>query len=164
MAKSGERYDLQQCDESDERNSRSVFTHAQPELLNLSNMVDVQFAIHLVKVGRQEYVFVPKLRAVCLLGKQAEHVRLFVHRSWIILLICISQDHNLASIRAITSRRPVSPLKKVKRKVGYGQDGAESKDDSCAEPPQKAMRRLSLLDRPSRGPSGTSTGSDICID
>lgn len=59
--------------------TRQQFERSSPDLLTLSNLVEVQFAVHVVKVGRQEHVFLPKLRAVCLLGKQAEQVRLLLH-------------------------------------------------------------------------------------
>lgn len=38
----------------------------------------------------------------------------------------------------------VSPLKKVKRKADYGKKMSEDEEDDASEPPQKAMRRLSL--------------------
>lgn len=46
----------------------------KPELFNLSNMVEVQVSFQVVRVGRHDYVFVPKLRAMCLLGREAEAV------------------------------------------------------------------------------------------
>lgn len=52
-----------------------------------------------------------------------------------------SQEYNAAAIRAL-SNRVVSPLKKIKRKVGYG----HSSDDSQAEEsaPQNEMKRLCI--------------------
>ncbi|RPD67778.1 hypothetical protein L226DRAFT_474417 [Lentinus tigrinus ALCF2SS1-7] len=113
------------------------FEKVKLEVIGLSNMIEVQFAVHVIKVGRQDYIFLPKLRAICLFGKQAEQVFFFP-------LMYGLQDHNLASIRAITARRVISPLKKVKRKVGYGPEDSEGDADGPAEPPQKAMRRLTL--------------------
>ncbi len=49
------------------------------------------------------------------------------------------------------TRKAVSPLKKVKRKADYGRndgedDGEGSGSAELGEPPQKAMKRLSLKD------------------
>ncbi|TFK80211.1 hypothetical protein K466DRAFT_444669, partial [Polyporus arcularius HHB13444] len=78
-----------------------------PEIFCPSNMVQVRFAVHLAKVGRHEYVFLPKLRSICLLS---------------------SEDYNIASIRAIT-RRAVSPLKKIKRKADYGKQDSDEEEE-----------------------------------
>ncbi|RPD67600.1 hypothetical protein L226DRAFT_474661, partial [Lentinus tigrinus ALCF2SS1-7] len=100
------------------------YERTTPDAFYLSNMVEIKFAIHIVKVGRQEYVFLPKLRALCLLGKE---------------------DYNIACIRSIT-QKTVSPLKKVKRKVGYEREDSEEDRDGPVEPPQKAMKRLTLAE------------------
>ena len=39
-------------------------------------MVEVQVSFQVVRVGRHDYVFIPKLRAVCLLNRDAEAVSL----------------------------------------------------------------------------------------
>lgn len=108
-------------------------------------MVQVRFAVHLAKVGRHEYVFIPKLRSICLLGSDVQRVSLerFVRTSALGTHL-IMQDYNIASIRAIT-HRVVSPLKKVKRKADYGQEDSEQEDEPT-EPPQRAMKRLALAD------------------
>ncbi|RPD52037.1 hypothetical protein L227DRAFT_568861, partial [Lentinus tigrinus ALCF2SS1-6] len=103
------------------------YERTTPDAFYLSNMVEIKFAIHIVKVGRQEYVFLPKLRALCLLGKE------------------VQQDYNIACIRSIT-QKTVSPLKKVKRKVGYEREDSEEDRDGPVEPPQKAMKRLTLAE------------------
>lgn len=43
-------------------------------MLYHSNMVEVQVAFHAIRVGRQEYLFLPKLRAICLLNRVVERV------------------------------------------------------------------------------------------
>lgn len=63
----------------------------------------------------------------------------------------------MASIRAIASRKLLSPLKKVKRKVGYRcAEESEEEGEGSVEPPQKAMRRLTLEDDVARVASGSS--------
>ncbi|KAI0746129.1 hypothetical protein C8Q76DRAFT_765114 [Earliella scabrosa] len=83
-----------------------IFDPYKPEFFHLSNMVEVQVSFQVVRVGRHDYVFVPKLRAMCLLDREAESV----------CLTCL-REYNIAAIEAI-SKTPVSPLKKVKRKSG----------------------------------------------
>ena len=52
------------------------FEQMKPDFLNLSHMVEVQASFQAVRVGKREYVFIPKLRSVCLLDRTAEMVRL----------------------------------------------------------------------------------------
>lgn len=59
------------------------------------------------------------------------------------------QDYNIASIRAIT-HRVVSPLKKIKRKADYGKQDSDEEEEGPSEPPQKAMRRLTITGGPSQ--------------
>ncbi|KAI0688833.1 hypothetical protein C8Q76DRAFT_635121 [Earliella scabrosa] len=122
-----------------------TFEQYKPEFFNLSNLVEVQVSFQAVRVGRHDYVFVPKMRALCLLSREAEAV------------CCPSagqdqqsdgasvQDYNIAAIEAI-AKAPVSPLKKIKRKVGYG-DSTEEESDKGDKPPQGAMKHLCLTDR-----------------
>ena len=63
------------------------------------------------------------------------------------------------AIEAI-AKAPVSPLKKVKRKVGYG-DSTEEDVDASNKPPQEAMKRLRLQDSPS--PSHAGQTPDILM-
>ncbi|KAI0709814.1 hypothetical protein C8Q76DRAFT_624886, partial [Earliella scabrosa] len=77
-----------------------AFERIKPDLFATGHLIEVQVAFHAVRVSRAEYVFLPKLRALCLLDRTAE------------------KEYNAAAIRAMSSK-PVSPLKKVKRKVGY---------------------------------------------
>lgn len=44
------------------------------------------------------------------------------------------------------THRVVSPLKKVKRKADYGQEDSEEEEDGPTEPPQKALRRLTITE------------------
>ena len=53
---------------------RFIFDPYKPEFFHLSNMVEVQVSFQVVRVGRHDYVFVPKLRAMCLLDREAESV------------------------------------------------------------------------------------------
>ena len=53
---------------------RYTFTRLKPEFFNVSNMVEVQIGFQVIRVGRSEYVFVPKLRSLCLLNRAAEKV------------------------------------------------------------------------------------------
>lgn len=50
------------------------FDQYKPEQFNVSNMVEIQVSFQVVRVGRYDYVFVPKLRAMCLLGREVEMV------------------------------------------------------------------------------------------
>ncbi|KAI0741510.1 hypothetical protein C8Q80DRAFT_1221540 [Daedaleopsis nitida] len=83
----------------------------KPELFYHSNMVEVQVAFQAC------YVFLPKLRAICLLNRAATCVSIFI-------LI-------------------FSPLKKVKRRVGYGEERSDGAEDD-SDPPQTEMKRLCL--------------------
>ena len=140
------------------------FDQYKPEHFNLSNMVKVQVSFQVVRVGRHDYVFIPKLRALCLLNRDAEAV------CTILLALCTCglsdrdfahQDYNVAAIEAI-AKAPVSPLKKIKRKVGYG-DSTEEDSDQGNQPPQGAMKRLRLYDAPhSHGPR--PAGAHLPVD
>ena len=55
------------------------------------------------------------------------------------------QDYNSAAIRLLSSK-PTSPLKKVKRKVGY-EDGAEEEADAATGSAQAQLKRLCLEER-----------------
>ena len=41
----------------------ATFERSKPDAFNLSNMVEAQVSFQVVRVGRHDYVFVPKLRA-----------------------------------------------------------------------------------------------------
>ncbi len=121
-------------------------------------MVQVRFAVHLAKVGRHEYVFIPKLRSICLLGSEIQRVSYAVMESMYCITYVYSQDYNIASIHALT-HKVVSPLKKVKRKADYGkEEDGEEEEDGTSEPPQKAMRRLTIRGEPSQDRSVPSQG------
>ncbi|KAI1789299.1 hypothetical protein LXA43DRAFT_974333 [Ganoderma leucocontextum] len=91
-----------------QRSENNVFSHIKPDMFNTGNLVEVQVGFVTVRLSRQEYIFLPRLRALCLLS----HV--------------VEKDYNNHVIQAISSK-PVSPLTKVKRKVGY----ADRKDEEA---------------------------------
>ncbi|KAI0730682.1 hypothetical protein C8Q76DRAFT_612543 [Earliella scabrosa] len=92
------------------------FEPFKPEMFNLSNMVEVQVSFQVVRVGRHDYVFVPKLRAMCLLNREAE----------------------------LVTKAPVVPRKTIKRKVGYGNGVEDGQEEG--QVPERAMKRLCLVD------------------
>ena len=55
----------------------------------------------------------------------------------------------MAAIEAI-AKGPVSPLRKIKRKVGYG-DSTEEDSDQADKPPLNALKRLRLESSSSHG-------------
>lgn len=84
-------------------------------------MVELQVAFQAIRVRRDEYIFLPILRAICLLSREVEQVSYII--GWYANLYSHRiQDHNSAVIRTISSRT-ISPLKKVKRRVGYDKGG-----------------------------------------
>ncbi|RDX40906.1 hypothetical protein OH76DRAFT_1365474 [Lentinus brumalis] len=95
------------------------FVRIKPDAFSISNMVEVQIGFIAVKTGRTEYIFLPKLRSI------------------------FCQDYNTVAIRNLSQKKHISPLKKVKRKVGYGDDSAEPNEDG---PPQEQMKRLRIDD------------------
>ncbi|KAI1783260.1 hypothetical protein LXA43DRAFT_1067803 [Ganoderma leucocontextum] len=102
------------------------YAEIKPGLFMLTNLVEVQVSFVIVRVARQEHVFVPKLRAICLLD------------------CVVETDYNLSVIRCLASGQ-LSPLKKVKRKVGYGTPSSdESGNDDVHPPPNKQLRGLNL--------------------
>ncbi len=53
------------------------FVRIKPDAFSISNMVEVQIGFIAVKTGRTEYIFLPKLRSICLLNRAAEKVSTF---------------------------------------------------------------------------------------
>ena len=51
-----------------------TYARITPDRLPLAGLVEVQVGFSAVRLGHQEYVFLPKLRAVCLLERQVELV------------------------------------------------------------------------------------------
>lgn len=72
-------------------------------------------------------------------------------------LMGVRQDYNVAAIEAI-AKAPVSPLKKIKRKVGYG-DSTEEDSDKSDRPARTAMKRLCLED----GPTGSHVDDSMSV-
>ena len=50
------------------------YTEIKPALLTLTHLVEVQVSFIIVQIARQEYVLIPKLRAICLLDRTVETV------------------------------------------------------------------------------------------
>ena len=73
------------------------------------------------------------------------------------------QDYNHHIIQSLSSK-PVSPLKKVKCKVGYGESVAE-RDDLDGLVPQAKMKKLCLLDGNDgvRGLGEAKNGKDVSM-
>lgn len=91
----------------------------------LGYLVEVQVGFKVERVARNEYVFLPKLRAVCIFDRVVEQVRSAAKSSQSNKNSHL-QDYNAAAILML-SKRPTSPLTKVKRKVGYN-DSVEEED------------------------------------
>ena len=53
---------------------RERFGRTKPDVLALAHLVEVQLAFVAVRTGRAEYVFLPKLRSICLLDRVVERV------------------------------------------------------------------------------------------
>ncbi|KAI0640355.1 hypothetical protein C8Q79DRAFT_921845 [Trametes meyenii] len=103
-----------------ERNTqpnKTSFRRIKPDAIMCGAMVELQVAFTVAKLGRHDYIFLPKLRAIC--------------------------DYNASIIKHL-STRTVSPLKKVKRKIGYDSDDKEN--TSAVDFPQQRLRRLTLDD------------------
>ncbi|KAI0717659.1 hypothetical protein C8Q72DRAFT_756818, partial [Fomitopsis betulina] len=78
-------------------NQGSSFHCIKPDTIFPGTMVKLQIAFAAVKIGRHEYIFLLKLRAICVLSHA---------------------DYNSLALKDL-SLRAVSLLKKVKCKVGY---------------------------------------------
>ncbi|KAH9911160.1 uncharacterized protein BXZ73DRAFT_57320, partial [Epithele typhae] len=85
------------------KESKATYTKIKPHQINISNLVELQIAFTVVRLPRQEYVFVPKLCSICVLDRTVEKVTL--------------------------TKRAKSPRRPLKRKVGYG-DSEEDDTDS----------------------------------
>ena len=55
-----------------------TYARITPDRLPLAGLVEVQVGFAAVRLGHQEYAFLPKLRAVCLLERQVELVSLAI--------------------------------------------------------------------------------------
>ncbi|KAL1938899.1 hypothetical protein VTO73DRAFT_11052 [Trametes versicolor] len=103
-------------------NQGSSFRRIKPDVIFPGTMVELQIAFAAVKVGRHEYIFLPKLRAICVLSR------------------AVQSDYNSSAIKEL-SLRAVSPLKKVKCKVGYGEQ-----EETGMEESRRQLKRMSLHD------------------
>ncbi|KAI1782625.1 hypothetical protein LXA43DRAFT_1068451 [Ganoderma leucocontextum] len=106
--------------------SSKEYAEIKSVLFMLINLVEVQVSFVIVRVAHQEHMFIPKLRAICLLDRVVE------------------TDYNLSAIHCLASGQ-LSSLKKVKRKVGYGTPSSdESGNNDVHPPPNKQLRGLNL--------------------
>ncbi len=116
----------------------SSFHRIKPDGIFPGTMVELQIAFAAVKVGHHEYIFLPKLRAICVLSRAVQSVI----TSSLFSLCCAHymQDYNSSALKDL-SLRAVSPLKKVKRKVGYGEEEEIGMEES-----RRRLKRMSLQD------------------
>ncbi|KAH9939696.1 uncharacterized protein BXZ73DRAFT_43519 [Epithele typhae] len=54
------------------KNSKATYSKIKPHQINISNLVELQIAFTVVRLPRQEYVFVPKLCSICVLDRAVE--------------------------------------------------------------------------------------------
>ncbi|KAI0349264.1 hypothetical protein OH77DRAFT_1499631 [Trametes cingulata] len=100
--------------------SVGCYQRVRPDVIVPGTMVEVQVAFAAVKLGRDDYIFLPKLRAICVLDRG------------------VQSDYNVSRLKELCTKS-VSPLKKVKRKIGYGDEGRTIMEDS-----NQRMKRMSL--------------------
>ena len=67
------------CINNSEVHFSEVYKEIKPGLLTLTHLVEVQVSFVIIRVARQEYAFVPKLRAICLLNRIVETVSIQSH-------------------------------------------------------------------------------------
>ncbi|KAI0676637.1 hypothetical protein C8Q78DRAFT_1073421 [Trametes maxima] len=108
------------------QSTKPSFKRIKPDAIMPGTMVELQVAFAVAKLGRHDYIFLPKLRAVCILNR------------------VVHTDYNTLIIKLL-SARTVSPLKKMKRKVGYDDDNDKENVDTV-EAPQRRLKRLTLDD------------------
>ncbi|KAI0648855.1 hypothetical protein C8Q79DRAFT_904731, partial [Trametes meyenii] len=94
---------------------RGSFRRIKPDAIAPGLMVELQITFIAVKLGRNDYAFLPKLRSICVLNRV---------------------------VHSLLSNQTVSPLKKVKRKIGYD----EEKDQMEVEESHRRLKRMSLQD------------------
>ncbi|PIL22305.1 hypothetical protein GSI_14993 [Ganoderma sinense ZZ0214-1] len=122
------------------KTSGDKYEEIKPGLLILTNLVEVQVGFVIVRVARQEYTFVPKLRAICLLDRVVE------------------TDYNRSAICCLASGQ-LSPLKKVKHKIGYrAMSSDESGNNNGLPPPNKLLKGLNLDE-----PEGAAEKTDVAM-
>ena len=51
-----------------------IYVESKPGIFAMTNLVEAQVSFAIIRVARQEYAFVPKLRAICLLDRIVEMV------------------------------------------------------------------------------------------
>ncbi|KAM5534257.1 hypothetical protein V8D89_012082 [Ganoderma adspersum] len=59
-----------------EKDNSEIYVESKPGIFAVTNLVEAQVSFAIIRVARQEYVFVPKLRAICLLDCVVETLSL----------------------------------------------------------------------------------------
>jgi hypothetical protein len=115
----------------------SSFTHISSQSIRPGHLVEVQASFEAIKLKSDEYVLLAKLRSICILDRVVEHVS-NVHDLYNPPAHAhhCTKDYNQAIIKTIRSK-PISPLKKVKRRIGY-QNGTG--DSEVTESEQRCVR------------------------
>ena len=70
---------------------RESFHSINPNSINATNLVELQVSFMAIKVKRGEYIFLPKLRSICVLDRIVEKVNIHVlilNRKLINILYC----------------------------------------------------------------------------
>ena len=57
---------------------RESFHSINPNSINATNLVELQVSFMAIKVKRGEYIFLPKLRSICVLDRIVEKVNIHV--------------------------------------------------------------------------------------
>ena len=60
------------------------YNKVKPETFQVTHLVEVQIGFAAIRLARHEYIFLPKLRAICLLNRAVEQASILL---W---TICIS--------------------------------------------------------------------------
>ena len=60
------------------RHFRESFHSINPNSINATNLVELQVSFMAIKVKRGEYIFLPKLRSICVLDRIVEKVSIYL--------------------------------------------------------------------------------------
>ena len=60
------------------RHFRESFHSINPNSINATNLVELQVSFMAIKVKRGEYIFLPKLRSICVLDRIVEKVSTYL--------------------------------------------------------------------------------------
>ncbi|KAI0086698.1 hypothetical protein BDY19DRAFT_894328, partial [Irpex rosettiformis] len=95
---------------TDHTTGNNNYTPCKPVVVRTGQLVEIQASFCVVPITKGRFIMLSKLRAVCILNTQV-------------------QDVNI----------PMSPTKKTKRRVGYGQDGVAGTEET-----RMALKRLRI--------------------